>query len=36
MEVNVLKLSNSKASLKRRYENFFNYGESKGIQTVQF
>ena len=36
VEVNVLKLSNSKAFWKTGFQNFFNHGEGKGTQTKQF
>ena len=33
MKVQVLKLSNFKAFWKKKYQNFFNHDEGKGIQT---
>ena len=36
VNVNTLKISNSKALWKTKNENFFNYGENKGIQTERF
>ena len=35
VEVNVLKLSNSKALWKTGFRNFFNNSEGKGTQTKQ-
>ena len=36
VRVKVLKLGNSKAFWKKKYQNFFNHGEDKGTQTKQF
>ena len=36
VKVRAFKLSNSKAFWKTRYQNFFNHGGGKGIQTKEF
>ena len=35
VKVKVFKQSNSKAFWKTGYQNFFNHGEGKGIQTME-
>ena len=36
VKVDILQLSHFKALWKTKYQNFFNHGEGKGIQTKQF